>query len=105
MSLSKEFENLLDQKQKILNKVVLNLYSELVRATPVDTGTLKTSWELKKVSSTHWVLSNNMEYAEIIFRGIRPGVKGGSKNLPDGVYPILQKFNTQLELELANIRA
>jgi len=104
MSLSKEFENLLSDKDKIVSKMVLNLYSELVKHTPVDTGTLKTAWELKKVSSTHWVLSNNMEYADIIFRGIRAGVTGGSKQLPDGVYPIVQRFNVELEEELSRLK-
>jgi len=104
MSLSSEFQDLLSKQEQIINRYVVNLHTELIRSTPVDTGTLKSAWELKKVSATHWVMSNNMEYADIIFRGIRAGVKGGSKQLPDGVYPILQRFNLELQEELQKLK-
>jgi len=73
--------------------------------TPVDTGTLKTAWEFHKVGDG-WLFSNNMNYASFIFNGrkVIDGKAIGSLQLPDGVFPILQRHNNELSRRLEALR-
>lgn len=104
MSLKDNFENMISQKDKIIVEMVANLFRELTQRTPVDTGTLKSAWQIDKVGDG-WILSNNMQYADTIFNGRRFAVDKmiGSKQLPDGVYPILQQFNNELNKRLEDL--
>ena len=119
--LSDDFREFIAKKNRIVVEMVANLESELIKKTPVgapDTwkskppkgyrsGQLKRAWDVEKLSDGSYIFSNNMEYAESILRGIRivPRKGGGtmqvgSKQLPDGVAPILQKHNEELDARL-----
>ena len=88
-----------------VNEVAVDLYNELVRVTPVDTGQLRTSWTFEK-TALGYLLSNNMQYASIIFEGRRivAGKTYGSKQLPAGLDPILMKYNIILTNKLNKIK-
>lgn len=101
MTLSGELKLLVDKKDRIIAEMATNLLSELIKRTPVDTGTLKASWEMTKINDG-WLLTNNMNYASFIFNGVRvvQGKKIGSNQLPDGVFPIIQRYNAELQKRL-----
>lgn len=106
MSLSKDFDDFIKEFEDIKDASLLDLQSELIDRTPVDTGMLKGAWTLEPLNGGGWLLINNMEYADFILNGIRifNGKKIGSKQLPDGVSVILQRFNENLEDKLARIK-
>ena len=85
--------------------VASDLMSELVSVTPVDTGQLKGAWDLQKTSEG-WRISNNMQYASILFDGRRivSGKEYGSKQLPQGIQPVLEKYNIIMQRELNKIK-
>lgn len=101
MTASEELKAMIKKRDKVVAEMATNLLAELTSRTPVDTGILKASWELTKVGDG-WLLSNNMDYASYIFNGIRviESKQVGSKQLPDGVFPILQLFNRELQRRL-----
>jgi len=105
MSLVSDLQELEDQANRLIAKFAADLYAELVRRTPVDSGQLKSAWEMTKVAEG-WLLSNNMNYASFIFNGRRviDGHTLGSLQLPDGVFPILQRFNNELNRQLQELR-
>jgi len=99
---------LIYQKQiRIVEDVANDLYSELSSdaVTPIDTGALREAWNMERTGDT-WHISNNMEYASIIFDGRRlvAGQWYGSEWLPGGIDPILMKYNKILEIKLKNVR-
>ena len=105
--LSDDFRELIANRDGLVAEMVINLESELIRKTPVDTGQLKSAWQTDKLSDGSYVLSNNMRYADAIFRGIRlvptkgGGMKTvGSKQMPDGVFPIVEKHLQELDKRL-----
>lgn len=103
--LTKELNDIYEKQQRVLADVVADLFAELQRRTPVDTGELKIAWELTRTNDG-WLISNNMEYASIIFDGRKlddSGVMRGSEQLPDGIIPILDKYNRILEIKLRKI--
>jgi hypothetical protein len=114
MTASQELALLIKKRDAVVSEMAANLFAELQARTPVDTGTLKSAWEMTKIGDG-WLFSNNMNYADFILRGIRTvtfttkkGTKVtktiGSKQLPDGVYPILQDFNKELQIRLDMIK-
>ena len=86
----------------VIAEVVQGLLAELTANTPVDTAQLKGAWNISKKDDYSWVLSNNMEYASIIFEGRRlvAGKYYGSLQLVDGIDPILEKWNDILQNRL-----
>ena len=100
-----EFQAFTKQAEFIIAEMATNLLAELIQKTPVDKGTLKASWNMEKVGDG-WLLSNNMNYASFIFNGRRlvMGKQLGSLQMPDGVYPLIQKFNNELQKRLDNLR-
>lgn len=105
MSLSSDFNEMIEKSDFIIAEMAANLLEELIKRTPVDIGTLKASWDMQKVGDG-WLLTNNMNYASFIFNGRREvmGKMFGSLQLPDGVYPIIQQFNNQLQKRLNNLK-
>ena len=105
MSLTLEFEAMNAKAEFIIAQMAMNLFNELQTRTPVDTGQLKTAWEFHKVADG-WVFSNNMGYASFIFNGLKviDNKTIGSKQLPDGVFPILQRHNIELTRRLDLLR-
>jgi hypothetical protein len=107
MSLSKDFDDFIKEFEDIKDASLLDLQSELIDRTPVgDTAMLKGAWTLEPVNGGGWLLINNMEYADFILNGRRVvnGKQLGSLQLPDGVSPILQRYNENLEDKLARIK-
>lgn len=126
MTLLEEFNELKAKKDFIVAKIANDLFSELVNDTPVGnpsswkinegrtklyipkdyrSGQLKGSWAIKKTLDG-WELSNNMLYASIIFAGRDEdefGIWRGSKQLPDGIEPTIEKYNILLEQELRKL--
>ena len=99
-TISQELNEIYQKQLKVVDTVVNDLFSELIQITPVDTGALKGAWDLKKNDSDSWTLSNNMEYATIIFDGYRivAGKAIGSKQLPAGKFDaVLAKYNIILK--------
>jgi hypothetical protein len=104
-TVTEAMERLKIEYQKVLGTVVIDMFNEFVHVTPVDTGQLKTSWSMKK-KGDGWVLTNNMEYASIIFDGLQfvAGRMYGSNQLPMGLDPVIFKYNKILEDKLKGIR-
>jgi hypothetical protein len=105
MTASQELALLIKKRDAVVSEMAANLFAELQARTPVDTGTLKSAWEMTKLNDGY-LFSNSMQYASFIFGGIREvnGKKIGSKQLPDGLYPILQDFNVELQNRLNMIQ-
>ena len=111
MSLLDEYTDIISEKDKILAEIATDLFSELQThsialgresGTPVDTGALRLAWELTKTKDGY-TLSNNMKYASIIFAGFHIGTDGklkGSKQLPNGIAPVLARYNKILQNKL-----
>ena len=122
MDLSDALDHLERMQEVVLAETVADLYSELVTVTPVGDasqwntkyppkgyigGSLRAAWKLTRLANNRWKLSNNMEYASIIFDGRKPGSGGwlqGSKQLPAGVDPILLKYNLLLTQRLNRLK-
>lgn len=105
MSLSSEFNQMIDKSDVIIAEMAANLLAELIKRTPVDSGQLKASWDIIKVNSG-FLLNNNMNYASFIFNGRRlvMGKMLGSAQMPDGVYPLIQNFNNELNKRLKELK-
>lgn len=106
MSLLKEFDEIIDKKDKVLLAVAIELRSALVKATPVDTSFLKSSWQPVRKTDDGYVISNTALYADIVLAGRRivQGKTYGSNQLPEGIQPIIQKYNEILQEKLKEIK-
>ena len=106
MTISQELEDIYRRQLSVVGIVANDLFSELIHVTPVDIGSLKNAWDIKKNSDESWTLSNNLEYASIIFDGRRfvAGKAYGSLQLPDGLDPILARYNIILQTMLNQVR-
>ena len=105
MNPSEAVDELERQYKQVLDRVVADMFNEFTRITPVETGQLKTSWDLTP-QGEGWRLSNNMEYASVIFEGRRlvAGKMYGSIQLPAGLDPVIAKYNKILEREFERIK-
>jgi len=105
MSFSAALDELVRKQKRVVDEIASDLFSELESVTPVDIGILKGAWDLEETLSG-WRISNNMTYAEVIFDGRRQvgGQWYGSESLPDGLTPILKKYNILLQQRLDNIK-
>ena len=109
-----ELDDYIDMKMdQITRKIVLDLFTMLVRWTPVDTGRARAGWSISKgVPSRRvppdmeyfddprpnrivykaqklsiWYIVNNVEYIEVLDdgRSIRDGQMRGSEQAPNGM--------------------
>lgn len=105
MSLLSEFEEIEKKKDDIVLSVAIELRAELVKSTPVDSGNLKASWTPIKKTNDGYIFSNTAIYATIIFDGRRTvrGKTYGSEQLPEGIAPLLEKYNGILQRKLKEI--
>lgn len=108
MSLSSEFHSLINDAYIAKATMVKSLENELIQKTPAaekNGGQLKSAWTTQRTSEG-WILTNNMQYADFILRGRRRlgNRTVGSLQLPDGVYPILQQHNNELEARLKDLK-
>ena len=55
--IQKEFKKIEKRRDRLLKSASLNLYSDLVEVSPVDTGELRISWQLpKKIGKNKYVI-------------------------------------------------
>lgn len=106
MTPSEELMKLYQKQIQTVAEEVANLFSKFLKVSPVDTGAFKTSWDFEQLSPTSWVITNDMEYAEILFDGRRfvSGKWFGSEQWPDGGEVMLKRFNKILNRRLNKIR-
>ena len=99
MSLTSEFDRELKKEHKRLVSQVVGFYSDLVKASPVDSGEFKGAWKLKTNSKWSWTIKNPQKYADILARGRRKvnGVWYGSEQWQDGLTPMIMRFERGFE--------
>lgn len=97
--MSRDFEKFLDDT---FDNVLTVLNGRLRIATPVDTGTLRLSWDTIKTSDTTAVLMNIQPYAAIIDAGRMEwpdGVTRGSKQADEGIIePVLNDWQIIIDI-------
>jgi len=105
--IGKEFSKINRKRDRTIKSAALNLYGDLIVASPVDTGELKRSWQLPlKRGRYTWAITNIAPHAIVIDGGIRPiPMNGklkivGSQQLPWGFSPIVKKTEKALQKEL-----
>lgn len=120
MSLLSEFNAIKKKKDRIITKSATNLFTKLVKITPVGNpslwenpnsapkgyagGNLKASWTIDK-KNDGWLINNSALYASIVLRK-REKIRGktyGSKQFPDGIEPIIKLADKKLQQELKDI--
>lgn len=108
MSLLSEFDEIMIKEDRIVKSTAIELHSQLVKVTPVDTSNLKSSWTAVRKTEDGYSFGNteNVYGADVIFRGLRTvnGRTYGSKNLPDGIQPFLDSAEIQLQKDLKGIK-
>ena len=106
MAISDDLNNLFDRQMEIVDRIATDMLSEIIKKTPKREGTLRKAWQMEKITGG-WRLSNNMEYADVIFDGRRlvAGKWYGSEQMPEGIDPILNKYNIMLEVEINRLKA
>lgn len=105
--LGKEFDKIKEIKlDRSIRSTIVNLRSDLIEASPVDSGELRTSWEQpEQVGRYKWVIRNIAPHALIIDGGRRevPLKNGGgnkmvgSEQLPTGFGDIVDENKKQLQ--------
>lgn len=105
MSLLSEFEEIEQKKDDAIFVVAFELYSELVKSTPVDTSFLRQSWIAPIKKDDGYIIQNTAKYADIVLAGRRVvrGKTYGSNQLPEGIEPILEKYSNILQIKLKAI--
>lgn len=105
MTPSEELALIMKKQEKIVAKYAKRLLRELVKKAPVDTGTFKSAWSIESKGDMEWRISNNMEYASVLFDGRHlVGNKWyGSDQWPEGGHGLLEQINNELEKELKAI--
>jgi hypothetical protein len=95
-TLNNASNNFEKEANKKLDIIASKLIAKVKLKTPVDTGTLRRSWQPKKVSNLERLVFNNVKYAQYVNYGHR--TRGG-KSFVDGVY-MLEKSVKEIESEL-----
>lgn len=85
-----------EEANKKLDIIASKLIAKVKLKTPVDSGTLRRSWQPKKVSNLERIVFNNVKYGPFVEYGHR--TRGG-KSFIDGVY-MLEKSVKEIESEL-----
>jgi len=105
-----EFNAILSKRNDVGAAGALDMYSAVVKASPVDEGELKASWELpKKIKLNVWRVGNFAPHSIVIDGGRRlipykNGMKmGGSEQLPDGYSPVIKRVEKHIQKELDRI--
>jgi hypothetical protein len=109
MSVGKEFDAELDailrKRDGIAKAEAIEMHSDVVQATPVDTGHLKGSWEWV-TGRYKYITQTNVEYAPTIDGGRRmvDGKWQGSEQLPHGWQPIIKRHRENIKKLLRRIK-
>lgn len=102
MDPSKELMLLYKRQIQTVAEEVANLFARFLKNSPVDTGAFRTAWDFEQIGPTSWKITNDMEYAEILWDGRRfvAGKWFGSEQWPEGGEAMLQRFNKIVERRL-----
>ena len=114
MSFESEFQSEINEinrkRDGVLQTAVTQLYSDLVDASPFDTGELRRSWQTPRSNGTlSYVISNIAPHAVVIDGGRRqiPSLNGmkwvGSEQLPTGFQPVVDNIGRIIDQELEQI--
>jgi len=98
MSFADELIAEVTQYEKDVDLEVNKFYSTMIEVAPVDTGDFRSAWEINQVGKLKWRVTNNMDYASILWRG-RRNVGGkwyGSEKWSQGGEPELQRLKKRL---------
>ena len=95
--------------ERIVTQEALGLNADLISATPVDTGHMKTSWHVVKKSGESglaWTIYNPVEYASIIAAGRRVvnGKAYGSEQLVNGFDPLIKQTDISISRRMQGIK-
>jgi len=113
---SQELALIYEKQLRTVSEEVINLFRRFIKVSPVATvetsgytgGSFKAAWEIKQNHDTSWTISNDMEYATILFDGRRFVVDrwfGSEQWLKkDNGQVMLEKFNRVLEKKLNKIK-
>ena len=71
MSLLSEFDEIIDEQEKIVGQVAVALFGDLEEIMPVKSGFLRNGWEAPKKTKDGWVISNPVKYADIRYSEYR----------------------------------
>jgi len=120
-----ELDGILQKRDNVAKIFSIELNSAVIKATPVRHGDLRKAWTWSQVGKGHFRSSNNLEYAISIDQGYRSIGKFipipvdidkngktvwrmvdhlGSKELPDGFQPIIEKEEQNLQRRLKDIK-
>lgn len=116
---TEELKKIREKQNKVVADVARQLFNALIQATPVGNpslwknpksapagysgGDLRKAWTLNKEGDT-WVLNNPLDYAEIRLSPYADNGQIGSKQMPAGIAPIIQKYQKILEKRLRSIK-
>ena len=106
MTLTQELEALSQQAERVVAKCTQGLYTDLVKASPVDTGNFRSAWTLTPINKLTWEIRNPVDYASILWEGRRQvgDTYYGSAQWPGGGDPMLAQANRKLQADLDSIR-
>lgn len=102
-----EHKRILAQRDNAVEEASLDMYSSVVKASPVDSGELRDGWELPKKIADGYIVSNIAPHAYVIDGGRRlyaDGVVRGSEQLPDGYAPIIKEVEERLNKRIKEIK-
>lgn len=88
-----DFNQIETKAKRAVSRTALKLHSDLVKVAPVDTGAFKLAWKIKKKSDFAWDISNNMEYASMLWRGHSKQWNGGDAMLAKANIDLQRKLN------------
>lgn len=109
-SLQNSLDNFNSEREKFLNRVANKLLGKVKMRTPVgkiNGGTLRRSWQLKKISDAEREIINNVYYGQYLEFGHRTrGGKGfvkGRYMLTKSVEEIEREFESDLNIFMDNL--
>ena len=56
---------------EVIKNIALGLYKDLIEATPVQTGTLRSRWAIRKLEPLTWRISNHTYYLPYVEFGVK----------------------------------
>jgi len=103
---SEELAVLYKKQLLAIEEEVMNLFRRFIKVSPVDTGAFRSAWEVDKVSPREWIITNNTEYATILFDGRRFAADQwyGSRQWIEGGEVMLKRFNRILKRKLDRVK-
>lgn len=106
MTLSAELDKINAEIEQAISLLVIKFFADLQRQAPVDTGTFRSAWKIKRTNRLEWEITNNMMYASILWDGRRMIGKSfkGSEQWPGGGEPMLLALNREIKLATDKIK-